>query len=162
MGHIELKKNNRQLELPFEEFNIVEKIKQMKIRNQSFYNLHKGLSKDIYQPKTPNKTYRDERGDIIGFSISLEKRLKPEYVLYKEYSREELKLSWLRDIVIKENILLNLSDHKIEVFLTKIYEKAKKRNKNVFIYQVDDELLWNKIFYRAISVFHDYPISIIK
>lgn len=134
----------------------------MKIRNQSFYTLHKGISEEIYQPKIPNKTYRNNRGDIIGFSVSLERKLKPEYVLYKSFSREELNLSWLRDIVIKESLLLNLSYHKIEIFLTKIYEKAKKRNKNVYINQIEDELLWNKILYRAISVFHDYPISIIK
>jgi hypothetical protein len=88
---IQLNKKNSQLELPLEEFNITDEIKRKKRWNQSLFNIHKGISKEIYKPREANKTYKDKNGNIIGFSVSLNRDLKEEYILYKEYSKENKK-----------------------------------------------------------------------
>lgn len=151
--------NNNQLELPLDEFNIHKKIKNKESFNQSLYVVHKGFNKSLYKKQEKDKVYKNSRGETIGFSISLQNELKDEHILYKKYKREKKKHT-IFDIVIKEDLLINKPYEEIQKLINNTYNKAKKRNKSVFIYQLEDEYVWNKIWLNILEVFKDYPISV--
>lgn len=150
---------NMQLKLPINESNLDEKIYQRLKFNQSKYQIFNMCKEDLYLKRKPNKIYRDQYGDISHMQIYIDQELNPKYILYNYINSNEKKHNW-RDIVVKQDDLINKEDDELILYLNQVYNKARNKNKKVFIYQIEDELVWNKVFYEIIKIFHNYPISI--
>jgi hypothetical protein len=101
---------------------------------------------------------RDEKGKIQYMSIDFQHRLKQNFILYKEYNKDLKKHSCL-DIVIKTKRIENMNEEQTIKYLSKIYKNAKRYNRKVFIYKLEDKNRWDNLWLKIITVFHNYPIS---